>query len=488
MGVIQRQSIKNTISSYVGIGLGFLSLLIIQPKFLTPEEIGLSRFLYATSVLMASFFPLGITNVTIKYFPHFRNPQKGHHGFAGFMLMFPLVGYVFTAMLLWVFQDFITNQYRKQSPIFIEYFHNIFVFGLVIGFINVLSTYLNSLFKSTIPSYLNDVYTRVAFIALIFLHYFQWISLPQFIISYIGIYVVQLLLLVVYVLKVDGLHLVPDKAFFEKQNIREIILFGLLLAVPGIASLGLKTLDTVMLGKFYSPAFVGVYAIVSFIPTIIETPLNALERIATTRLSHALAENNTEEVKDIYYKSVKYMTLVGCFLFVMVNTNITYLLQLVGKDFEQGAGVVWIISAGSLVTMMGGVNTAIVFYTNKVWQGPLLLFCLVLFTFISNFVLIPLLGINGAAASTALSVSLYMLIKQMIVYKNFQLQPYDLNTLKTLFVMAFCLAINFLLPEAPSAILNITLRVLLNGFCFLLLTYRLNIVPELPEMIRKFMK
>lgn len=478
MGVIQRQSIKNTISSYLGIGLGFLSLLIIQPRFLSPEEIGLSRFLYATSVLMASFFPMGVTNMTIKYFPHFKNQSKGHHGFAGFMLLFPLVGYVFTALLLFIFKEFITDQYRRESPLFIEYFNYIFLFALVIGFINVISTYLNSLFKSTVPSYLNDIYTRLGFIALIFAHFYGLLSLQQFIMAYIGIYVIQLIILFVYLIREDGLTLKLDRDFFARQNIGEMILFGLLLAVPGIASLGLKTLDTVMLGKFYSPAFVGIYAIVSFIPTIIETPLNALERIATTRISHAIAEDNIAEVRDIFYKSVRYMTLIGCFLFVMVNTNITYLLQLVGKDFEKGAGVVWIISAGSLITMMGGANNAIIFYSSKHWHGALLLSMLVVFTFFSNMLLIPRLGINGAALSTAISMGMYAIIKLFIIHKRFGFMPYNSGILKTLAIGLVCIGINFVLPVLSNGVMNILMRGILLGGVFLMAAYAFQIVPE----------
>ena len=61
MGIIQRQGIKNTISSYAGILLGFVSLIIIQPKFLKPEEIGLARVMFAFSTLIASFIPIGVT-------------------------------------------------------------------------------------------------------------------------------------------------------------------------------------------------------------------------------------------------------------------------------------------------------------------------------------------------------------------------------------------------------------------------------------------
>ena len=41
MGIIQRQSIKGSIYSYIGAGLGFLNLAILSPKFFTTDQIGL---------------------------------------------------------------------------------------------------------------------------------------------------------------------------------------------------------------------------------------------------------------------------------------------------------------------------------------------------------------------------------------------------------------------------------------------------------------
>src|ERR1043165_4815783 len=111
MGVIQRQGIKNTVSSYFGIVIGFVSLLIIQPKFLKPEEIGLVRVLFAFSTLIASFIALGVSSMSIKYFPIFKDEKTGHHGFLGFVLLFPIVGFIITALVLIVFKDFIIAQY-----------------------------------------------------------------------------------------------------------------------------------------------------------------------------------------------------------------------------------------------------------------------------------------------------------------------------------------------------------------------------------------
>jgi O-antigen/teichoic acid export membrane protein len=478
MGIIQRQGIKNTLSSYIGILLGFASLIVIQPKLLTTEEIGLARVLFAFSTLIASFIPIGVTNLTIKYFPHFRNDKNGHHGFMGFMLIFPIIGFLIASFFLLYFKEFIIAQYRRESPLILDYFYYIFPFSFFLAFSTIVTTYLISLFKSTVPSYLNDVYVRVAYIILIVVYFFEWITLPQFIGSYIGIYALQLILLIVYLLKEDKPSLLIDWSFFKQQGLKEMISFGLLLSFSSIAALGLKTLDSVLIGKFLPLGFVGIYAIASFIPTIIETPLNALDRIVTAKVAHAVVENDMAEVKDVFYKSVKYLSLIGGLLFVGINCNISFLLELVGKNFEQGNMVVWIISVSALINMMGGANTSIIFYSSKYWQGALLLFLLVIITFISNMLLIPRYGINGAAISTAISSLLYTLIKLALIYKKFKFQPYTINTLKTMGIIAICLAFNFVLPTFESPLINILLRSASLGGTYLLLTYWLKIVPE----------
>ena len=478
MGIIQRQGIKNTISSYFGIILGFVSLIIIQPRLLQPEEIGLARVMFAFSTLVASFIPIGASNMIIKYFPHFRNPKNGHHGFFGFMLIFPVIGFIISAVGLFAFKEFIIAQYRRESPLIIDYYNFIFPFSLFIAFSTVITTYLISLFKTTVPSYLNDIYVRVAYIVIIIAYYVKLLTLSQFIGAYVGMYALQLLLLIIYLFRVDRPSFNIDWSFFKAQGLREMISFSLLLSFSSIAALGLKTLDAVLIGKFLPLGFVGIYAIASFIPTIIETPLNALDRIVTAKVAHAIVENDLAEVKDVFYKSVRYLSLIGALLFVGINCNITYLLQLVGKDYQQGVEVVWIISIGSLINMFGGANTSIIFYSSKYWQGAILLMLLVIITFISNMVLIPKYGINGAAMSTAISSLLYTSIRLFIVHRKFGFQPYTLATAKTVFIMLVCLGVCFIIPVFDSAVINIILRSGILGGLFLLLTYLFKIVPE----------
>lgn len=148
MGVIQRQGIKNAIITYVGIILGFITLIFIYPNFLTKEEVGLIRLLLFFSSLLAFISPLGIHSVTLKFFPNFRNREKRHYGYFGFMIIFPLIGFILISILLWIFKPLIINAYIEKSQLFTVYFNCVFPYILILGLISVLQSYAFSLFKN----------------------------------------------------------------------------------------------------------------------------------------------------------------------------------------------------------------------------------------------------------------------------------------------------------------------------------------------------
>ncbi|HNT81162.1 MAG TPA: oligosaccharide flippase family protein, partial [Bacteroidia bacterium] len=191
MGIIQRQGIKNFITTYSGFIIGFINLMILQPRFLSPEELGLTRILYSFSMLLAMFVPMGIGNATTRYFPIFKDEKSRHHGYFGFMLLFILTGFLIASGLLFFSQEFFIQQYEKESPLFAQYFHFVFPFILILALISCLNIYSYALLKSTVPAFLNDVFTRLTIMALVTIYFLKWISLDQFIMLFVGVYLLQ---------------------------------------------------------------------------------------------------------------------------------------------------------------------------------------------------------------------------------------------------------------------------------------------------------
>ncbi len=489
MGIVQRQGITNSIITYAGIVIGFVSLLIVQPHFLTTEEIGLTRVLFSFSALISTFMPFGMNSITLKYFPYFRNRDKGHYGFFGFMLLLPLVGFIIIGLIILALKDFIISQYIDQSKLFTEYFIYVFPLTFFLALISVLNAYSYSLFKTSFPALLNDVMIRLVSILLFTLYFIKVVDRDQFVFLFTSIYGLQLIVLIIYIFIIDKPKLQIDAAFLKNQNPQEMFKYGLLLSFAALSSLGLKYLDVVMLGKFVPLSLVGIYAISAFIPTVIEAPLGALEKIGIASISQAWAKNDMQVIREIYFKSSKYLFLLGGLLFLGINLNIDSLYKLMpGEDFALGKYVVLIISTGTLINMATGINDSIIYTSSKYIYGTYLLILLFVIAVINNLIFIPRFGIEGAALATALSAFIFNFLKFIFIWKSFHLQPLGKHTLLILLNILLCWGAVYFIPHFQNAIADIILRSAITIIFYCILTFILKIIPEFHHFILSKLK
>ncbi len=436
MGIIQRQGIKNLITTYSGFAVGFINLMILQPRFLTPEELGLTRILFSFSMLLAMFVPMGIGNATTRFFSLFKDSATRHHGYFGFMLLFPLVGYAITFVLLWLLKGFFIGQYAENSPLFAEFFVFVFPFILILALLSCFNIYAYVLLKTTVPSFINDVFTRVMVMVLVTVYYLRWISLDVFIGLFVGIYALQLIILSLYIWWEEPPGFRIDWQFFRLKGFRQLFTYGIILWFAALASLGLKELGVIVLGKYMQLEFVAIYTIAAFISTLIEAPLFALEKIATPKISFAWNDNNRKELLEIYEKSTHYMLLVGGLLFLGVNLNITELLHFLPPAYRDVEPIVLVISVSALINMATGLNASIIFYSEKYRYGAITLILLVFVSLGLQVMLIPRFGLAGAAWATAISGVLYNVANYLFVYKLFDLQPFRMRSLKVAALVA----------------------------------------------------
>jgi O-antigen/teichoic acid export membrane protein len=480
---IKKQGIQNAVITYTGVIIGFISLLFIQPNLLKPEELGLTRIFVAAASLIATILPFGISSVTAKFFPFFRNEAKNHHGYFGFMLLFPIVGTVVCGVLIYVFKNAIINQYIDQSQLFTRFYDLLLPFAIIMGLNMTLNTYCSSLFKTTIISLFEGVVTRVLFIVLIIIYYFRWVDLSQFMYLFVLIYLLQMISMIIYIFIIDKPSLKIDIGYLKSVGVGELVKFGLLLTIANVSSLSLKHLDAIMIGKYMSLDYVGVFSVAAYIALVIEIPLTSLERITHTKVAQAWANKDVESIKKIYYQSVKYLMLAGGLLLIGIITNIHDLLSLLPESYHKGVVVAIIACVGGFLNIATGVNTSILFTSEKYIYGIYLLFLLLILAISLNVVLIPLYGIEGAALATALSSVIYNVLKYFIIWKNFKMQPYDLSSIKILFVIAVVFLISYFLPSINNIIVSMVVRSVIITAVYGGLTYLLKIIPEFHKYI-----
>ncbi len=484
MGIIQRQGLKNTIVTFAGLLLGFVSLLYIQPHFLTAEEIGLTRVLFSLSSLVGVFLPLGIGTITVKYFPVFRNSENGHNGFFGIILLYMVSGALVIFSLLWMTKGFFIKTYQEQSPLFTEFYAYVLPLSFIIGFNAVLTLYSNSLFKTTFPVLFNEVLVRVLSILLFTVYYSKIITLPTFIFLFVGVYGTQTVSLLGYLFIVDKPSININWSLLKDGNFSAMTKFGLWMSFVSVASLGIKFIDSLVIAKYYKLEFVGIYTVAAFIPNIIEAPLNAIDRIAGTKISHSLTHGELDEIKKIYYLSVQYLIIISGLIFIGIITNIEFILQLLPPKYAGGLSVVFIISVGAMFNIAGGAITQIIFSSDNFWKGGMLLIAVMFFSFMMNLILVPLYGLNGAASATALSAILYFFAKYIIVYRSFGFQPYSFKTMQAVAVIIVTAGLVFLIPKIHSPVVNIILRSMVATVFYIFCITVLNLAPDLKNMMK----
>lgn len=483
VGIILKKGLQNTLITYFGIVLGFVNIIVLQPLFLNPEEIGLIRTILSISAFIAIVAPLGISNITIKYFSHFRNQEKNHHGYLGFMLLYTLIGYATIALILFFGSPWIIHRFYSNTPVFVEFFYFIFPMSFFMSVSGVLNNYCNAIYKPVFPSFLNDIFVRIAYTIIITLYFLKIFELQFLVIVYVFIYLIQLLSLLIFVLKTEKPKLIYDKKVINSGKITEMLKYGLPFTFAAISAVGIKQIDSIMLGWYTSLSIVGIYTLAMFIPSVIEAPIPAIDKIAAPKISDAWVSGDRAVIRNIYFDSSRYLMLLGGLFFLGIVINIKTLYLLLPIAFSSGINVVYIISFSSLFNMISGLNNQIIFSSQNYKKGLLFLFLMFIVTVLGNLILIPKFGIIGAAIATAIGSFIYNVLKYVYIWKKFDLQPFDIKSLKSLGIIVFTFLIGWILPDIIHPVFSIIYRSIIIILVFGLLTYFLKLVPEVNEKI-----
>jgi O-antigen/teichoic acid export membrane protein len=484
MGVIQRQSVKNFFSSYLGVFLGFLNIMIIQPRFLTAEELGLTRILYSFALLVASVVPLGTGNMTTRFFPEFRDEKKKHHGYFGFLMLVTLIGFILISVPLFLFREFFIGKYLVHSPLFADYFEWIFPLTLLLAYSQQLNIYCYSLYKSTVPAFINEVLIRVGVIILISLYFLKLFSFQTYVLLFVGIYGLQCMGLVAYILYEERPSIRIDWTYFKTKGWQRLAGYAMVLWMAALSATGLKELATVLLGTMVQLDLVAVYVISAFIPTLIEVPLNALDRIATFKIATAWKENNLSEIQQVYNRSSHYLFLIGSLLFLLINCNATALLGLLPEKYRDTETLIFILSVATLINMATGLNGQILFTSGRYYYAAAMLVFSVILNFFLQLAFVPWMGITGAALATALSGILTNVCYTGIVWKLFSLFPFDSTVLTHLFFLSAIYFGLMIVPTLKPLVFDLIVRSLLILVSFSVWIYKFNLMPEVVAFFR----
>ena len=448
MGIVQNQSIKNSIYFYIGLVFGAISTIILYPNTFNshPEHLGLLQIIVAYSVVISTFSFLGTPKTIIRFFPKVENKNQ----LITLSFLIPVIGFLLVLFFYFLFKDNFL-QFIKPNTTDLEElktytllklnFHLIFLMVAFLSFFEVLSSLSRSLLNATIPIFLKEVLLKGMNILLLFLHWFNYIDFPTFLNLYISLYLVLIIILSFTVFRKFKYKITFN---FDEIESRKLFLFGLYVLVGGASAILVSKVDMMMIGKIIGYKEVAFYTVAFFIGNVIRIPARAIGSIATPLLSKAWERGDIKEIKEIYVKSSINQLLFGGLIFLAVWLNIEDGLSLLPLKFQGGKLVVLFIALSQLFNVATGVNGMIIvnskYYKFDLYSNFILL-CITLYT---NWIFIPessplssydIVGINGAAFATALSVLIFNTIKMIFIFQKMKIQPFTFNTLKSIILI-----------------------------------------------------
>lgn len=487
MGIVAKQSVQNAVITYVGIGLGFVLTVLLYPHILSPDQYGLTRVLISASFISAQFAHLGVRNSIIKFFPLFTGQSRDNHGLLFWTLLIPFFGFILFGILFWLAHDLIINYYTAESPLFTEFYLWILPITFFVLYFEVLNSYLRSLKDSTTGSLVSEVLNRLFVIFFLALYFFEVIRFSHFILLFALSYGVQPLILAIQIHRKGEFNLLPNLTLLRGSLVKGISTYGLYSLLGGLTTVIVWNVDIMMLGGMSGLADTGIYAIAFYIGSVITVPQRSIEKIAAPLVSGYIQEKDWQSLSQIYRKTSLNQLIAGLSIFGLIWINIDLVFALLPQQYAAGKWVVLIIGIGKMFDLATGVNGTILmnsrhyrvsFYTNLLLVG---------ITILTNYLLIPLYGINGAAIATSISIFTYNFVKFLYVWIKMNLQPFTIQTLQVLAIGLFSgfLSLYIFLMD------DVILQFIIQNLTFLLLfagpILYFNLSPDLNQLIKRLL-
>jgi len=464
MGIIIRQSIKSSIATYFGTGIGVLSSIFIYPASAASLALyGTIQFIIDAAALLANFGSMGVNALTIKFFPEFEDKERQNHGFLGILILLSILGMLISGLLVFFLRAPLM-QFGAWLDISSDLFktHTIGILAITFCtiFINLGINYTSNYKRIVVPKMIQDLGLKITLP--IFILAFTWQLLEATQVEYlmVGVFFLILICIFLYLVYLGGLDWKANFSRINKGLAKRMGVFAAYGILSGVSGLLMLRIDSIMVATMISEEANGIYKISSLIILTMAIPMNAIIKISDPIISRAWKDQNLKEIGELYRKSSTTLLVAGMFIFLGIWVSVEELFRLTG-NFEAmilGRYVILFIGLGKLFDLMSGINGSIIILSKYFRFHLITVMVLAVANIILNIILIPKYQIAGAALATMISLMLYNLVKFVFIWWKFKMQPFRFKVFKVLALGALSAWIAFYIPSTNLLLLDILIN------------------------------
>lgn len=282
------------------------------------------------------------------------------------------------------------------------------------------------------------------------------------------------------------LHLVN----FKWEHIKSLSVFSFWLFLTSGGVLVFSQADTVLIGYFMNTKDVGIYRVVLQFTMIATFSSNALRMTLWPRISQWGKTKELNLVEESLSRAISYSLLLAVPVFVggiLLGDRLLY--SFYGADFAQGYKVLIILLAVQVVNVFQYFFTMYLDALDHPQESFKVTAIGVGANIALNIILIPIIGINGAAIATLATMALNALLawRALSRHMTIRLERHSLSNIVVSSVVMGALVGVYRLFVPLSNIWITVMAVALGGivYGFLILKFDKNVYDEMKDIVEK---
>lgn len=499
MGIIAKQSIQGTIVTYLGVAVGFVTTFFVLTRFLSAEEIGLSRVLIDAATLFIGLAQLGTSSSIIRFYPHFKSSKvsefqssKDEHGFFFWTLVIPLIGFILFTIIYCACYSPLSQWFGEKSPLFVEYYYMVLPMAFFMLYQTIFETNANVRMHIVVPRAVRELITRIGLLVVYLLYAFELLSINGFVVGLCGVYAVAMLCNMGYLFSLGEISLRPDWGFLRSNRslVRQYILYTGFLLISAVASVLAPTLSSFFITAEMGLNYTGIFAIATYIAVMVSIPYRSMTAIAAPQLATAIKENNQHETAHLMQQVSSTLLFIGGLILCIIWLNIDLIFHILpnGETYAAARQVVLMLGTSQLFIAVCSFASSALNYSRFYAFSLLYSFILTIVSILLNNILIPQLGMEGAAVSNLIAYAIYFILIVVTVRLTLKSPTFTRQHLKILLLIVLILILNFLWQKylpINNIWINSIIRsvVLLGGGCAV--AWYKNLSPEINQQVRR---
>lgn len=461
--------------SIIGLFLAFVGRVIVA-RFFTQSEYGIFSLGYVLLHIFVTIGTLGLMSGTARYMAYYRAKRKEKEvkKIASWSIKLSLMMGTPLCILVFLFSDLISIKIFHSPALSLP----LKIFSITIPFLVSLSIFtaiFRGFGRTKEQVYFYDLLRNLLFPLFLVPIIFFGLAFVNAIVAYFASIAVTCIAFAVYYVRKCPKSLRPkDESKFDTSIAKGLLLFSIPLLFVDVLYLVIGWTDTLMLGYFKTAGDIGLYNAVNPLAHFISMALTAVLFIYIPVASELYAKNQEEEMKRSYAVLTKWIcsATLPLFMIFLLFPEVT-IIFLFGSEYILAGTTLQILAFGFFTNNLMGPNGATLIAIGKTRFLMWATLAAAVTNICLNVLLIPILGILGAAIASMITMISINVITSAKLYLISGIHSISKNLLKPILLSIILI---FAIYLAAESFLTVTFWMLPLLFILFAILYGLSLL------------